>query len=393
MSSIEIKRLYSYSRFPESPALLLYFTTFILPNVPIFHSIVYKLTYIVLGIIINVENIDKKEEVDAFISNKVTHFDSVVINSLAKCVTPGVQLNTFLTSAFGIQYFKSTTTNIEEFKKELSNIISESKVPIYFQPESVRTNSRALLKFSVWPFAICNKVQPIAITVSRPGLDIPISTIDSGYWSDLFFFMFVPCTVYKIKFLPCVEKKGICEGTFISKVRQSIADDLKIELSDYSAADLKEYVKRYIIEQQRNVSTQNTTTGTINPEVHRMSMQVREVLPLVPYDAIYKDLLKTRSVDLTITNILEGHVSYLPEQSKPSSSSSSSSNSPLKSTASSSSSSTHQATNTTLNTAVPVFGKSPQERSLSFQERKKLLIENSRKRYIEKHGLNNIVGS
>lgn len=68
-------------------ALLLYFTTFILPNVPIFHSIVYKLTYIVLGIIINVENIDKKEEVDAFISNKVTHFDSVVINSLAKCVT------------------------------------------------------------------------------------------------------------------------------------------------------------------------------------------------------------------------------------------------------------------------------------------------------------------
>lgn len=104
-------------------------------------------------------------------------------------------------------------------------------------------------------------------------------------------------------------------------------------------------------------------------------------------------LVKTRSVDLTITNILEGHVSYLPEQSKPSSSSSSSSNSPLKSTASSSSSSTHQATNTTLNTAVPVFGKSPQERSLSFQERKKLLIENSRKRYIEKHGLNNIVGS
>lgn len=68
-------------------ALLLYFTTFILPNAPIFHSIVYKLTYIILGIIINVENIDKKEEVDALISNKVTHFDSVVINSLAKCIT------------------------------------------------------------------------------------------------------------------------------------------------------------------------------------------------------------------------------------------------------------------------------------------------------------------
>lgn len=127
-----------------------------------------------------------------------------------------------------MQYFK-TTNNIEEFKRDLSNVISESKVPIYFQPESIITNSKALLKFSVWPFTICNKVQPIAITVSRPGLDIPISTIDSTYWSDVFFFMFVPCTVYKVKFLPAVEKKGLSEASFINKVRQNIADTLKVK--------------------------------------------------------------------------------------------------------------------------------------------------------------------
>ncbi|GJQ70740.1 hypothetical protein Trydic_g673 [Trypoxylus dichotomus] len=311
MSTVEVKQLFFYSRFPENPTL---------------------------GIVVNVENIDKKEEADGLISNKVSSFDTVVINSLAKCITPGVQLNTFLSSAFGIQYFKSTN-NIEELKRDLSSVITESKVPICFQPESIITN------------------------------------------------------VYKIKFLPAVEKKGLLEEVFIDKVRQNIADDLKVELSNHSAADLKEYVKRYRIEQQRNLSTQNQTTGTINPEIHRMSIQVREVLPLVPYDAIYKDLVKTRSVDLTITNILEGHVSYVPEQSKPSSSSSSASNSPTKSTPSSSCSSIHQSVHTSLNTAAAVFGKSPQERSISFQERKRLLIENSRKRYIEKHGLSNIVGS
>ncbi|KRT82808.1 hypothetical protein AMK59_3061 [Oryctes borbonicus] len=412
MSTVEIKQLFSYSRFSESPskigllliyipvgitlfilrtllALLLYFTSFILPNAPIFHNIVYKLSYISLGIIVNVENIEKKEEADGIVTNKVSYFDSMVINSVAKCITPGIYLNTFLSSAFGIHYFKSTN-NIEELKRDLSNVVSESKVPIYFQPESIITNGRALLKFSIWPFTLCNKVQPVTITINRPGLDIPISTIYSGYWSDLFFFMFVPCTVYRIKFLPAVEKKGLSEETFINKVRLNIANDLKVKLSNYSAADLKEYVKRYRAEQQRNISTQNQTIGTINPEIHRMSIQVREVLPLVPYDAIYKDLIKTKSVDLTITNILEGHVSYVPEQSKPSSSSS---NSPTKSTASSSSGSIHQTTNTSLNTAAPVFGKSPQERSISFQERKRLLIENSRKRYIEKHSLSNIVGS
>lgn len=38
--------------------------------------------------------------------------------------------------------------------------------------------------------------------------------------------------------------------------------------------------------------------------------------------------------------------------------------------------------------AATTFGKSANERTLSFQERKKQLIENARKRYIEKHNLN-----
>lgn len=96
--------------------------------------------------------------------------------------------------------------------------------------------------------------------------------------------------------------------------------------------------------------------------------------------------VKTKNVDHTITNILEGHVRYTPEPQRrkpnpaagPSTASSSSAGSPSSSSASSAS----------LVAAASTFGKSAQERTLSFQERKKQLIENARKRYIEKHNLN-----
>jgi len=40
-----------------------------------------------------------------------------------------------------------------------------------------------------------------------------------------------------------------------------------------------------------------------------------------------------------------------------------------------------------LDTSAPTFARSAQERMLSFSERKGRLIENARRRYIEKHGL------
>lgn len=92
-------------------------------------------------------------------------------------------------------------------------------------------------------------------------------------------------------------------------------------------------------------------------------------------------LEKTKNVDHTITNILEGHIQYTPEsqrrQSSPSSVPSTSSASPSSSTC-----------NTNFIAAASTFGKSAQERTQSFQERKKQLIESARKRYIEKHNLN-----
>jgi ancient ubiquitous protein 1 len=115
------------------------------------------------------------------------------------------------------------------------------------------------------------------------------------------------------------------------------------------------------------------------------------VLPYVPGEVVRKDLLRTKSVDVTISNILEGHISYvplLPSSTAPEPSPSVSprdcvpevERSSLEVQASSGS-------DKSLNTAASSFPKSANDRALSFKERKMRLIENARRRYIDKHGL------
>lgn len=89
---------------------------------------------------------------------------------------------------------------------------------------------------------------------------------------------------------------------------------------------------------------------------------------------------------------MEGHVPFTPESSQSSGISKSSQNVPSTFTSSNQPSTSAQNISRDIsNMAAGTFGKSAQERTSSYQERKKLLIENARKRYIEKHGLNNLV--
>ncbi|CAH1998016.1 unnamed protein product [Acanthoscelides obtectus] len=122
---------------------------------------------------------------------------------------------------------------------------------------------------------------------------------------------------------------------------------------------------------------------TMNPRLQRMTMQIREVLPHVPFNAIYNDLCHTESVDNTITNILEGRVQFTPESPSTSSDSSTPSTSAFKEHPTSPVGSQLLSSNT----AVTSFPKSASERAKSFQERKMQLIANARRRYIEKHNL------
>ncbi|KAF5269958.1 hypothetical protein FQR65_LT05757 [Abscondita terminalis] len=367
---------------------------FLLPDVPAIQKILCKLLCTTLGINTYVENLDKKENVNVYISNYVSPFDHLVIHSVADSVMPGKDMfNSLLSTSFGLQNFGSSSSNFTVFKKNVSSTITENVVPIHFQPESKQTNGKAVLKFKTWPFDICSRVQPICIEIARPFLDIKVSTFDSAYWTDALAYLFSPCTNYKIRFLPVIEKMNLSEIEFADKVREEIATALKVELSEYSASDLLEWEKRImedVVRREMEARQRPNTSSSLNsnPTIHRMACQVKEVLPMVPYNTICMDLMKTRNVDQTITNILEGNVTYIPESPSHTPSAQSTSNVVVNP----STSKDQRFKPDSLNTAAPSFGKSAQDRMLSFQERKKQLIDTARQRYIEKHGLN-IVGS
>lgn len=99
--------------------------------------------------------------------------------------------------------------------------------------------------------------------------------------------------------------------------------------------------------------------------------------------------MTTKNVDITITNILEGQIVFTPEIPQASSSKSSPVRIPTNETKSALTTATPA--RDILSTAATTFGKTAQERMLSYQERKKILIENARQRYIEKHGLQNLM--
>jgi len=171
------------------------------------------------------------------------------------------------------------------------------------------------------------------------------------------------------------------------RVAKLLAADLGLVVTHHNAADKAMYEKRYLLELNQPIVARSLPAN----ELQHMARQVGQVLPSVPHDVIVRDLVRTRSVDLTISNILGGAVTYVPRvDSVPSVSpvnisAQESKNIPSTSTASHTAASTVQVSH--LDMSAPTFARSAQERMLSFSERKVRLIENARQRYIEKHGL------
>lgn len=62
-------------------------------------------------------------------------------------------------------------------------------------------------------------------------------------------------------------------------------------MCDYTNTDLLEWEKRYFVSQATVAQTRSPATQ-VHPQVHHMAVQVREVLPDVPYDVVYRDLRK-----------------------------------------------------------------------------------------------------
>lgn len=253
-----------------------------------------------------------------------------------------------------------------------------SPTPLLLFPEEEATNGReGLLRFSSWPFSIQDVVQPLTLQVQRPLVSVTVS--DASWVSELLWSLFVPFTVYQVRWLRPVHRQlGEANEEFALRVQQLVAKELGQTGTRLTPADKAEHMKRQRHPRLRPQSAQSSFPPSPGPspdvQLATLAQRVKEVLPHVPLGVIQRDLAKTGCVDLTITNLLEGAVAFMPEditkgtQSLPTASAPKfPSSGPV----------TPQPTALT-------FAKSSWARQESLQERKQALYEYARRRFTER---------
>jgi len=392
--TLEIKDIFEKERFPKSNwqfvSLFAYFpvgvvlavlrfciglhaclAALILTHTPYIRNIVLKTVCMVLGI--SVDHVTRKrrdKSARVIIANCVTRLDHIAFHLTTDCIC-----HTKWDGIFPVELIPGLT-DFSKGGNTLDNLrlhVESSETPLFLQPEEATSGKDCLLKFSTKASEICNTVQPVAVTVERPvWANTAPTVLGSSFSLDLFWFLFSPWTVFKIRYLEVLHRESDeSDESFTERMQASIASALSMKTTSFTASDKAEYEKRYLDELREPLVMSSPLPYPMagSPEVMRMSLQVSEVLPYVPRDVIVRDLSRTKSVDMTISNILEGVVQYTPIQAQ-----SSIQRSPPQSSSS----------------PPEVFSKSSNDRMASFRERKIKMIEEARRRYIERKGLTGI---
>lgn len=235
----------------------------------------------------------KDKQTRIIIANNVSVLDHFALCKATQALTPSVwELPNVLGNALGLQMMDMSSK--EALIINIKQFLSTSKCNIVLQPEFGTTNSRvALLKFNSWPFIIETSVQPVAIKTWRPEFTpIRVTSLTSTWWADVFWFMFVPYTIFTFKYLK-VQKNADCE-VLVREVEKDIATTLGLKTSSHTVTDKAEFEKRCIMEktQNRRLNRRSSLNSQVihNIEIQRMVRQVGEVLPLVPHNVILRDL-------------------------------------------------------------------------------------------------------
>ncbi|XP_035167332.1 ancient ubiquitous protein 1 isoform X2 [Oxyura jamaicensis] len=320
--------------------------------------------------------------VQVYIANHVTQFDHNVINLLTSCNTPALNgAPGFICWSRGFMELGVTGSRAELVDSLKAYSSHRENPPLLLFPEEAATNGRAgLLRFSSWPFSILDVVQPVALQVQRPL--ITVSVADSSWITELLWTFFVPFTVYQL-----------------------LAMELGVVSTRLTAADKAEHMKRLRhtsllrfapassqpLAARPRMPSSLPGVGSFAPEdvrITAMAQRVKEVLPHVPLEVIRTDLAQTNCVDTTIANLLEGRVPFFPE-------SEAGADLPAPSTSQAAAASGIQGSVAVPSSkpATKQFAKSPVERHLSLQERKRALYDYARRRFAEKHGAARVGGS
>uniref|UniRef100_A0A8C3DWQ1 Lipid droplet-regulating VLDL assembly factor AUP1 n=1 Tax=Corvus moneduloides TaxID=1196302 RepID=A0A8C3DWQ1_CORMO len=338
-----------------------------------------------------------------FIANHVTPFDHNVVSLLTSCNTPALSgAPGFICWSRGFMELGVTGSRAELVDSLREYSAHEGNPPLLLFPEEAATNGRAgLLRFSSWPFSILDVVQPVALQVRRPL--VAVSVADSSWIAELLWTFFVPFTVYQVRWMPSVPRQADERSEdFALRVQELLAVELGVVSTRITAADRTEHMKRLRHTSRLPFAPASSQRPAARPRVPpslpggapedvrvmAMAQQVKEVLPHVPLEVIRTDLVQTNCVDTTIANLLEGRVPFFPESKE-------AGDLPAPSTSQAAAASGIQGSVAAPSSkpATKQFAKSPVERHLSLQERKRALYDYARRRFAEKHGAARAGGS
>ncbi|XP_008471028.1 ancient ubiquitous protein 1 isoform X1 [Diaphorina citri] len=352
----------------------MYLVASVLPRMTALRRFVMEGMMLVLGFRIkkDTSKAEQSKEAKVFISNHISKFDFIPFHVSLSCNTPNTSSFSFPFWAGGgeclglINLGRNTRFSRSTFLSKLKSFLCRTEAPIVLFPEEETTNGKkGLLKFSSWPVSACNCVQPVILSAHRPITSISLSPIPSSWYSDFFWSLFTPCTVYTIKFLPVMKRaQNETDEDLMSRIEACIACEGRLSPTLCTPSEKYELEKRLV----RALATQNSGARRYDSRMYAEAQRIREIFPNIPLNAIVRELGRSHgNAELTISRLIAD--SSFQNLSFNSSSSFNQSPSPS-------------------SPSTPQFNASPHNRMSAFAEKKAQFIAEARRRYIEKHGLN-----
>lgn len=293
----------------------------------------------------------REESARVLVANHVSTVDHAAVDILSPCILPSVwDIPNILRWTFGYADLGARTSREELVRQARAHIAGPQSLPLLAFPEGAMTSGRrALLKFSSWPFALSDVVQPVSISIYRPFFPVAPYVLGSSWWEDLFYFAFLPLSILTVHFLPVQRRREAeTDQEFALRVSKIIASDLNIEVSSHTSHDAVEEAKRRLKsgEQLANRSRRTLTSRQLD----NLAMNIKQSHPAIPLLTIRQDLDRTKDAAATVARIVSGELSAAPTPSK------------------------------SLNAAK----SDPSQWRRLFDERKWVLIEQNRERYLER---------
>ena len=333
----------------------------------------------------NTEPNDNKFKV--YISNHVSKFDYLAIKSIVSNSNYFEHKKKKILSNF---FYKILQVNEPKENSELYT--NKAFFPLIFFPEGESTNGRyGILKFDPKPFDIISEgfkqspiqVVPVCIKVERNFLPFSVNYIYSGDLTNILINLFLPYTEYNVSFLN-EEVKNLNESIegFGERVRTSIRNKMGVRSCDLTAENLKA-IKREIerINQDEAFKSepvmqqpQTMSFADISP----LALRIKDILPEVSFETIRHHITQSSSLDIDtiIAMILDSNELDGTQPSTSNQSISRSMSVPVEMI---------ERTSSTSSNSKAYNRASSMSAIKSFEERKFLLLNDARQRYLAKN--------